>query len=81
MGDVDREQDGEGRGCQEGTVPLTLAYETYKACNKAMQDFNRMKAAKTWPSTCPEPTATYIIEIFIVAPVLCCAFFPHLQVP
>ena len=50
---------------QEGKVPLTLAYERYKACNKAMQDFNRMKAAKTWPSTCPEPTATDIIEIFI----------------
>jgi hypothetical protein len=50
---------------QEGKVPLTLAYQRYIACNKAMQDFNRMKAAKTWPSTCPEPTATDIIEIFI----------------
>jgi hypothetical protein len=50
---------------QEGKVPLTLAYERYKACNKAMQDFNKMKSAGTWPTTCPLPTATDIIEIFI----------------
>lgn len=50
---------------KEGKVPLTLAYERYKACNKAMQDFNKLKGAKTWPTTCPEPTATDIIEIFI----------------
>jgi len=50
---------------QEGKVPLTLAYERYKACNKAMQDFNKMKGAGTWPTTCPQPTATDIIEIFI----------------
>jgi hypothetical protein len=50
---------------QEGRVPLTLAYEKYKACHKAMQDFTKMKGAKTWPTTCPEPTTTDIIEIFI----------------
>lgn len=50
---------------QEGKVPLTLAYERYKACNKAMQDFSKMKAAGTWPTTCSLPTATDIIEIFI----------------
>jgi hypothetical protein len=50
---------------EEGKVPLTLAYERYKACNKSMQDFNKMKSTGTWPTTCPQPTATDIIEIFI----------------
>ena len=50
---------------QEGKVPLTLAYERYKACNKATQDFSKMKAAGTWPTTCSLPTATDLIEIFI----------------
>jgi hypothetical protein len=30
-----------------------------------MQDFNKMKSTGTWPTTCPQPTATDIIEIFI----------------
>jgi hypothetical protein len=50
---------------QEGKVPLNLAYERYKACNKAMQDYNKMKGAGAWPTSCPQPTATDIIEIFI----------------
>ena len=46
-------------------MPLTLAYERYKACNKAMQDFSKMTAAGTWPTTCSLLTATDNIEIYI----------------